>query len=50
MPGPVFASGDRVALHTVEEEDLPFLQRWRNHPDVRTPLTDTDPHNLYQSR
>ena len=45
MPGPVFAEGDSVALHTIEEEDLEFLQRGRNHPDVRRPLTDVDPQN-----
>lgn len=45
MPGPVFASGDTVSLHTIEEEDLDFLQRGRNHPDVRRPLTDVDPWN-----
>ena len=45
MPGPVFAEGESVALHTIEEEDLEFLQRGRNHPDVRRPLTDVDPRN-----
>lgn len=45
MPGSMFASGERVALHTIEEEDLDFLQRWRNHPSVRIPLTDSDVRN-----
>lgn len=45
MPGPIFTSGEHVDLRTMEEEDLPFLQRWRNHPDVRVPLTDSDPRN-----
>ena len=26
--------GDRVVLRPVEEEDLPLIQRWQNHPDV----------------
>ena len=45
MPGPVFAEGESVALHTIEEEDLEFVQRGRNHPEVRRPLTDVDPRN-----
>jgi RimJ/RimL family protein N-acetyltransferase len=48
MPGAVFAEGDRVTLRTIEEDDLEFLQRWRNHPEVRTPLTDSDPRNAEQ--
>lgn len=35
MPGPLFLEGDQVDLRTVEREDIPFLQRWINHPDVR---------------
>lgn len=35
MPGPLFIEGDRIDLRTVEREDIPFLQRWVNHPDVR---------------
>lgn len=41
----MFAFGDAVGLRTIEEEDLDFIQRWRNHPDVRVPLADTDPRN-----
>ena len=48
MPGHVFASGERVSLHTIEEEDLDFLGRWRNHPDVRMPLTDSTVRNGQQ--
>ena len=48
MPGPVFQFGDGVELRTVEEEDLEFIQHWRNHPDVRVPLADTSPHNAEQ--
>jgi RimJ/RimL family protein N-acetyltransferase len=50
VPGPVFAEGDSVALHTIEEEDLEFLQRGRNHPEIRRPLTDVDPRNGEQIR
>lgn len=35
MPGPAFLRGDHVTLRTVEEEDLPFLQRTVNDPEVR---------------
>jgi RimJ/RimL family protein N-acetyltransferase len=49
MPGPVFLRGDDVTLHPVEEEDLPFLQRLVNHPDVRRDLGMTAPSNAAQS-
>jgi RimJ/RimL family protein N-acetyltransferase len=45
MPGPAFLYGDRVALRTVEEEDLKFLQRNRNDPRVRAGMTTTEPRN-----
>lgn len=48
MPGSVFASGERVTLRTIEEEDLDFLGRFRNHPDIRIPLTDSDVRNRNQ--
>lgn len=35
MPGPAFRVGERVALHTVEREDLDLLARLRNDPEVR---------------
>ena len=35
MPGPLFLEGERVALHVPGESDLPFVTKWRNHPDVR---------------
>lgn len=50
MPGPAFVEGDTVNLHTIEEEDLDFLARGRNHPDIRRPLTDVDPMNGEQIR
>lgn len=35
MPGPAFLHGDRVDLHTIEEEDAEFLQAAINDPRVR---------------
>jgi RimJ/RimL family protein N-acetyltransferase len=46
MPGPAFKVGDRVSLHPIEPEDHEFLQRGRNHPETRVPLTDTDIRSL----
>lgn len=46
MPGPVFESGDRVALHTIEEDDLDVFARARNDPDVRRPLTLATPETM----
>ncbi|MDH5018836.1 GNAT family N-acetyltransferase [Halobacterium rubrum] len=46
MPGPAFTTGERVSLHPIEDEDHEFLQRGRNHPEVRVPLTDTDVHTI----
>ncbi|MFC4548991.1 MULTISPECIES: GNAT family N-acetyltransferase [Halorussus] len=45
MPGVVFERGDRVALRTVERDDAEFLQRGRNHPEVRPPLGMSFPEN-----
>ena len=41
MPGPAFATGDDVSLHPIEEADYEFLQRGRNDPSTRIPLTNT---------
>ncbi|WP_310732449.1 hypothetical protein [Halostella litorea] len=38
MPGPVVASGERVALRTVERDDAAFLQTAATHPRVRFSL------------
>jgi len=38
MPGARIAGGDRVTLRTVEEEDVPFLQRAGANPELRYPL------------
>ncbi|MFB6188852.1 MAG: GNAT family N-acetyltransferase [Halapricum sp.] len=45
MPGPVFQSGERVNLHTVEEEDLDAFARARSDPDLRLPLCIDSPAN-----
>jgi RimJ/RimL family protein N-acetyltransferase len=45
MPGPVFLDGETVALRTIEEEDIEFLQRHINDPAVRTPIGSSAPVN-----
>jgi len=50
MPGGTFLAGDRVALRTVEEEDLPFLRDHRNDPATRRPMTFDRPTNMAQQR
>lgn len=39
MPGPVFIDGDRIELRTIEKEDIEFLKRGVNHPEVRRHIT-----------
>jgi RimJ/RimL family protein N-acetyltransferase len=46
MPGPVFLRGDRVDLHVIEEEDLPFLQRLINDPRVWRSLFQVTPKRM----
>jgi len=46
----MFAAGDSVALHTVEDEDLEFLAAARNDPAIRRPLTVNRPSNGEQVR
>ncbi|WP_224448196.1 GNAT family N-acetyltransferase [Haloprofundus salilacus] len=46
MPGPVFLTGERVELRTVEREDREFIARHRNDPAFRRVLGDTRPMNL----
>lgn len=48
MPGPVFERGDRVALRTVERDDVAFFQRGRKHPEVAAPLGMPLPENENQ--
>lgn len=38
MPGARVAAGERVTLRTVEDEDLPFLQRGFADPAIRYPM------------
>ena len=38
MPGARIASGERVTLRTVEDEDTGFLQRASTNPEIRYPL------------
>ena len=35
MPGPVFIDGSRIDLRTVEAEDIEFIKRGVNHPEIR---------------
>jgi RimJ/RimL family protein N-acetyltransferase len=46
MPGPAFLRGDSVDLHTVEEDDLPFLHRLVNDPRVWRSLFNADPQTM----
>ncbi|QCC52996.1 GNAT family N-acetyltransferase [Halapricum salinum] len=48
MPGPAFCRGERVSLHTWEEEDAEFFQKNRNEQAIRRPLTDVSPRNREQ--
>lgn len=43
MPGAPFREGESVALYTIEREDLEFLARLRNDPEVRHGVTFTRP-------
>lgn len=45
MPGPAFLHGDRVALRTIEEEDLDFLQEGVNDPAVWRAIGTSTPVN-----
>ena len=48
MPGPIFKHGDRVDLHTVEREDIDFLHRNYNRPEVRHWMPSVHPRNREQ--
>ena len=50
MPGPVFIPGDSVDLHTIEEEDLEFLQESVNDPQVWRRIGRNRPVNGQQER
>jgi ribosomal-protein-alanine N-acetyltransferase len=43
MPGPVFLRGEDVTLHPHGEEDVQFLQRLINDPDVWPSLASFEP-------
>lgn len=45
MPGPLFTAGENVELRPIEEEDVPFLQRLMNDPQVREGLGAYEPLN-----
>jgi RimJ/RimL family protein N-acetyltransferase len=50
MPGPIFLHGERVTLHTIEEEDVPFVHRLVNDPAVRRRLGMWEPHTEKSER
>lgn len=50
MPGALFLTGQWIDLHTIEESDLPFLQKSINSPAVRQHLTVRTPVNEVQER
>ncbi|WP_394741056.1 GNAT family N-acetyltransferase [Natronococcus roseus] len=50
MPGPAFLTGERVALRTIEEEDLEFLQTQVNDPAIWRPIGNSMPLNAEQER
>ncbi|MXR50505.1 GNAT family N-acetyltransferase [Halovenus sp. WSH3] len=50
MPGPTFIDGAQVTLRTIEEEDLPVLQRYVNDPEVWRGIGRSDPVNAEQER
>ena len=50
MPGPPFLTGERVALQTIEEEDLGFLQDGVNDPSIWRTIGLQSPVNRAQER
>ena len=50
MPGPAFLRGERVDLHVIDEDDLPFLQRLINDPRVWRSLFAADPKTMDDER
>ncbi|MUV89393.1 GNAT family N-acetyltransferase [Halapricum sp. CBA1109] len=50
MPGGQFLTTDRLALRTVEEEDLPVLREYANDPVIRRRVTGGRPRNLEGQR
>ena len=50
MPGALFLEGEQINLRTLEEEDIEFLQKNINNPDIRKNLTTRRPTNLQQQQ
>ena len=50
MPGSVFIEGERVSLRTIEEEDLEFLKRQVNSPEIRRAIGRPAPVNESQEQ
>lgn len=50
MPGPAFLTGDRVALRTIEEEDIEFLQEGVNDARIWRPTGGFVPYNYDQEQ
>jgi len=48
MPGAKFLEGDKVDLRTVEEDDLDFIQKNQNDPEIRKKTVDNRPKNRKQ--
>lgn len=50
MPGPRFLAGDRVDLHVPTEDDLEFINRWRNRQEVRRWMPQSRPETPEDTR
>ncbi|QSG02616.1 GNAT family N-acetyltransferase [Natranaeroarchaeum sulfidigenes] len=50
MPGPVFLEGEHVALRTIEEDDLEYLQEQINDPQVWRAIGRDRPVNAAQEQ
>ena len=48
MSGAVFLENEKVELRTIEDEDLEFIGKNFNHPEVRSGLGYDRPQNLEQ--
>lgn len=50
MPGPIFLEGEQVALRTIEEDDLEYLQEQINDPQVWRAIGRDRPVNADQEQ
>lgn len=50
MPGSLFLKGKLASLRTIEEEDLEFMVKNINHPEVRATLRRCLPINMIQEK